>query len=279
MAKLFASITLMTLTFTSYLFAQDTLPKISVKNINKQVIVSWKNNYGAKISYINIQRSKDSLKNFRTIGSVLNPLNKENGFVDSKVDTINYYRVFVAFSGGTYFFSRSKKPAMDTIQAKAIVQIETPSIVPVIELPPPQPLPLPPAPLPTKPARSNAIEKEEDLIPARKFHPKPAPVGFVPNKFIFTDKDNNLIISLPDAEKENFSIRFFDHKNHLILEIKKVMESYMIAEKVNFIHTGWFYYQLYNDGIFLEKYKFYIGKEGRGGQPPPEIKNNSDSIK
>ena len=274
MPKYFTIIILMLI--NSYLFAQDTLPKISVKNINKQVIVSWKNNYGAKISYINIQRSKDSLKNFRTIGSVLNPLNKENGFVDSKVDTVsNFYRVFVAFSGGTYFFSHSLKPLIDTIRLKPIAQIETPSIVPAVELP--QPLPLPPDPISTKPGTSTSVE--EDLIPARKFHPKRAPVGFVPNKFIFTDKDNNLIISLPDAEKENYSIRFFDIKDHLILEIRKVMESFMIAEKMNFIHTGWIYYQLYNDGILLEKYKFYIGKEGRVGQPPPEIKNNSDSIK
>ena len=275
MPKFFAIIVLLILTFTTYLCSQDTLPKISVKSINKQVIVSWKNNYGAKISYINIQRSKDSLKNFRTIGSVLNPLNKENGFVDSKVDTVNFYRVFVAFSGGTYFFSVSHKPIIDTIRIKTIAQIENPSIVPTVEMP--QPLPWPPDPISTKSATSSSVD--EDLIPARKFHPKRAPVGFVPNKFIYTDKDNNLIISLPDAEKENFSIRFFDFKDRLILEIKKVMESYMVAEKVNFIRTGWLYYQLYNDGILLEKYKFYIGKDGRVGQPPPEIKNSSDSIK
>ena len=275
MLKYFVIILLMVFNFN--LFAQDTLPKISVKNINKQIIVSWKNNYGAKISYINIQRSKDSLKNFRTIGSVLNPLNKENGFVDSKVDTINFYRVFVAFSGGTYFFSISHKPVIDTIRVKAITQKETAPIVPIVELP--QPVLLPSAPVSAKAPTSTSVEKEEELIIFRKFHPKPAPIGFVPNKFIFTDKDNNLIISLPDAEKENFSIRFYDFKDHLILETKKVMESYMIAEKVNFIHTGWFYYQLYNDGILIDKYKFYIGKEGRVGQPPPETKNNADSIK
>ncbi|MEN9568937.1 MAG: hypothetical protein RL172_168, partial [Bacteroidota bacterium] len=65
--------------------AQDTLPIISVKKISDKVIVSWVNNYGANISTINIQRSKDSLKNYTTIGSVLDPMNKENGFVDGRV--------------------------------------------------------------------------------------------------------------------------------------------------------------------------------------------------
>lgn len=277
MHKYFATLILIIISFTTCLFAQDTLPKISVKNINNQIIISWKNNYGAKISYINIQRSGDSLKNFRTIGSVLNPLNKENGFVAGKIDSVQYfYRVFVAFTGGTYFFSHPQKPVIDTIRAKVIVQVEVPAILPTVELPQYQPQPLP---APTKEVTNNTVQKEEDLIPARKFHPKRIPTGFVPNKFVFTDKENNLVISLPDAEKENFSLRFFDPKEKLILEIKKITEPYLVAEKVNFIHSGWFYYQLYNDGILLEKYKFYIGKEGRIGQPPPETKSNIDSIK
>lgn len=273
MLKSFAILILIIITFTNCLFAQDTLPKISVKNINKQIVVSWKNNYGAKISYINIQRSRDSLKNFRTIGSVLNPLSKENGFVDGKPDSVQYfYRVFVAFAGGTYFFSHPQKPIIDTIRAKLIASVETPSVVPTTETPQYQ---LPPI----KEVLNNTAAKEEDLIPARKFHPRRAPVGFVSNKFVFTDKDNNLVISLPDAEKENFSLRFFDPKEKLILEIKKITEPYLVAEKVNFIHTGWFYYQLYNDGILLDKYKFYIGKEGKIGQPPPESKINIDNNK
>lgn len=262
--------------FTINLFAQDTLPKVSVTNINKQIIVSWKNNYGAKISYINIQRSKDSLKNFRTIGSVLNPLNKENGFLDGKLDSTNYfYRVFVVFAGGTYFFSIAQKPMLDTIRKKIAAHLEVVTVEPEAELPLPSILP-PPTILPKKGAK---VKEEEELLIFRKFPPKRVPIGFVPNKFIFTDKENNLVINLPDAEKENYSLQFFDFKEKLILEIKKVKESYLIAEKVNFIHTGWYHYQLYNDGILLEKYKFYIGKEGRVGQPPPEIKNNRDSLK
>ena len=254
------------------LFSQDTLPKVSVSNINKQIIVSWKNNYGAKISFINIQRSKDSLKNFRTIGSVLNPLNKENGFLDGKLDSTNYfYRVFVVFTGGTYFFSVAKKPMVDTIRRKVAAHLETVTAEPEAELALSLVLP------PTK--RGSKIKEEEELLIFRKFAPKRVPIGFVPNKFIFTDKENNLIINLPGAEKENYSLMFFDFKEKLILEIKKIKESYLIAEKVNFIHTGWYHYQLYNDGILLEKYKFYIGKEGRIGQPPPEIKNNRDSLK
>ena len=99
----------------SQCFAQDTLPKISVKNISNKIIVSWKNTYGANISNINIQRSYDSIKNFTTIGSVLEPMNRENGFVDNKEPTAYvFYRVFVAFEGGRYIFSKSYRPVIDS---------------------------------------------------------------------------------------------------------------------------------------------------------------------
>lgn len=262
-------------------YAQDSLPNISVKNMSNQIVISWKNNYGAKISNINIQRSYDSLKNFTTIGTVLNPLNKENGYVDRSAASPNmFYRVFVAFEGGTYFFSKSHKPVIElpvepvkdttqkiafdftlrptlidtTAASQAIIDNNTAETAPAA-IPPP-------ATVPTI---------QEDLIPARKFPPKPkAPAGFVPSKFIFSNRENNLIINLQDADKEHFSLQFFDEKNRPVFEIKKITEPYLIVEKVNFLHTGWFYYHLYNDDVLLEKYKFYIGKDGWSGPPPPE---------
>ena len=219
------------------IFAQDTLPRISVKISGNQVVVSWKNTFGANISNINIQRSTDSIKNFATIGTVLSPLNRENGFVDHKAGGANmFYRVFVAFEGGTYFFSHSHRPVIDTSHTVAMPY--------------------------------------EDLLPETKNHQKSTTAtGFVPSKFIYTNRENNLIINLPDADKEKFSLHFFDDRDKKVLEITKIPETYLIVEKVNFLHSGWFYYNLYNDGILLEKYKFYISKDGRGGPPPPETKN------
>lgn len=244
--------------FTGRCFGQDTLPRISVKNISNQIIVSWKNNYGANISNINIQRSFDSVKNFITIGTVLNPMSKENGYVDSKAINPNmFYRVFVAFEGGTYIFSRSHKPVIDTFkqQAKdvqgirdALGDFTTSGIVPLTTV-------------------------EENLLPASKKPVKPrVPQGFVPSKFIYSNKENNLIVSLPDAGTQHFSLYFFDDKDRPVFEIKKIKEPFLIVEKVNFLHTGWFYYHLYDDGILLEKYKFYIAKDGWAGPPPSETK-------
>lgn len=292
MGKEFLFFIIVMTVFAERSIAQDTLPKITVKNINNLIIVSWKNNYGAKVSNINIQRSKDSLKNFITIGTVLNPLNKENGFVDHKTSAINFfYRVFVAFEGGTYIFSRSQHPVVDPVKAVENTVTNKPAATPEVTEPithfpittVPKTVSEPaPATVPaTAPITAPVTIVEDplseaakaDFLPHIKIPKSLVPVGFVPSKFIFTNKENNLVISLPDAEKLKYSLRFFDDKNKPLFEIKKITEPYLLMEKVNFIRSGWFYYTLYDDGIFLEKYKFYISKDGRFGPLPPEQKN------
>jgi hypothetical protein len=214
--------------FTGTVFAQDTLPRISVIGLSGKVIISWRNTYGAKISNINIQRSSDSLKRFATIGTVLNPLNRENGYVDTKPpqDRI-FYRVFIAFEGGEYIFSKSHRPVIDT-SADAISVIDFPL--------------------------------EERKEPVKAGEP-----GFVPSKFVFTGRDNNVIINLPDAATRKFSIKFFDENDKPVFEINKITEPYLILEKVNFLHAGWFKYHLFDNDILLEKFKFFIARETRNG--------------
>jgi hypothetical protein len=211
-------------------YAQDTLPRISVKNISNKVIISWRTTYGARITTINIQRSSDSIKNFTTIGSVLEPNNRENGFVDSKAPSPNmFYRVFVAFQGGSYVFTKSYRPVIDT--SKSVT----------------------------------------DIIIQPQYQPE-EPTGFIASKFIFTGKDNNIIIDLPDAVTSKYSIKFFDENDKPVFEISKVSEPYLTIEKVNFLHSGWFYFKLYENGVIKEKNQFYIPKEGRFGIPAEEIK-------
>jgi len=226
MVKFIFSCCLLSFIFTEYAAAQDTLPKISVINRNGKVIISWINTYGATISNINIQRSSDSIKRFGTIGTVLNPMNKENGFVDTKYTGVKmFYRVFVAFEGGAYIFSKSYQPVIDTSRQ---------------ELP------------------DYEEEKKELYKPVTSG-------GFVPSKFVFTGKDNNVIISLANASREKYSIHFFDENDRPLFILRHIKEPYLIVDKVNFTRSGWFKYHLYNDAILLEKFKFFIPRDSRNG--------------
>src|SRR5215212_7555833 len=98
------------------LFAQDTLPRLTVVNISNHILISWTNPY-FNLTTINIQRSYDSTKNFKTIGTILDVKNKKNGYADNKPPYNKmFYRVFVSFEGGTYLFTKSYRPIVDTLK-------------------------------------------------------------------------------------------------------------------------------------------------------------------
>src|SRR5258708_34174775 len=108
---------LVSLCLCNSLFAQDTLPKLSVNNISGHAIISWTNPF-TSLTTINIQRSFDSTKNFNTIGTILDVKNKKNGYVDMKpLSSKMFYRVFISFQGGSYIFTKSYRPFIDTSKA------------------------------------------------------------------------------------------------------------------------------------------------------------------
>jgi len=196
-------------------FAQDTLPNISVTQISNKVLISLTNAF-TSLTTINIQRSYDSLKNFTTIGSVLNVHAASNGFVDPKEFTRpQYYRLFISFEGGTYIFTKSHRPVVDTL--------------------------------------SNISEIANIRQTVKTW--------FTPSKLVYTGKDNNIIIDLPDAEKKKYSINIVEENGALVFEFKKITESLLTLDKVNFLHAGLFNFEIYSDGVLLEKHKVYIPKD------------------
>ncbi len=96
----------------------------------------------------------------------------------------------------------------------------------------------------------------------------PVQTWFAPSKLVYTGKENNVIISLPDAEKKKYSIKFFEEDGTFLFEIKKITETYLTLDKVNFVHAGLFNFEIYADGLLIEKHKFYIPKDG---QPRPAL--------
>ena len=100
------------LTFSAAnIFAQDTLPDFTVKNLNGRITISWFNNYVKEVKAISIQRSYDSIRNFSTFASVPNPKNTKNGFIDKNAPYDKmFYRLFIVFDSGGYVYSRSGKP-------------------------------------------------------------------------------------------------------------------------------------------------------------------------
>ncbi len=213
--------------------AQDTLPKITVVQLGKKVLVTWNNPF-FNVTHINVQRSPDSLKNFTTIGSLLDVSPGVNGFTDPKefIPSDQYYRLFISFHGGSYIFTKSHRPGKDTLNNMPEIS------KPIVE-----------KPVTTEPPKLN-----------RNI--------FVPSQHVYTGKDNNVIISLPDAARKKYSIRFYRADGSFLFEVSKINEKLLTLDKANFLRAGLFIFELYDNNIIIERHKFYIPKDG---QPMPEL--------
>jgi hypothetical protein len=232
--------------------AQDTLPAITVKSLSNTVLVSWTNPFET-LTTINIQRSFDSLKNFRTIGSILDVMNKQNGFADARPPTLKmFYRVFIVFEGGAYIFSKSYRPVKDSVKPVPIKQVE--DIVIVDE--------------PKKPL--SKIDSAFINLP-------PLPVvkpSYVPSRYVYTGKDNNVVIALKDAAIRKYKVKFYDESKTPIFEINKITEPFLTIEKVNFLHAGKFYFEIFEEEFLMEEHWFFIQKDGKFTNSQSEINRN-----
>lgn len=209
-------------------FAQDTLPKFTVTNAGPtRNIIGWVNNYGL-VKQISVQRSFDSLTNFKTILSVADPNSRQNGFADTKAPNSRmFYRLFVVLGQGQYFFSTSKRPVIDSFHL----------------------------------TKNGLIDQAKDSV---SIGIKPGVVrrnDFIPSFYVYTNKDGYLFINLPDAEKKKYHIKFYEDDDTFLFELKNIKEPALTLDKTNFMHAGWFKFELYNDDKLIEKNKFYLAKD------------------
>jgi hypothetical protein len=227
--------------------AQDTLPKFTVRNIgSNKIVISWVNTF-KNIRQVSIQRSFDSLKDFKTIATVPDPTVPENGFLDSKAASDRmFYRLYIMLEKGAFFFSPTKRPVFDStaIKKKILDSIEAKKRMitngRMDKIPGTDSVSI---------QGPNPILKEKEKITL-----------FVASKYVYTMEDGYVRISLPEGIKK-YSVKFFDEKDVLVLEIKEIPLKSFKIDKSNFYHSGWFKFELYEDGKLFEKHKFLIPKE------------------
>jgi len=207
--------------------AQDTLPRFSVNNLgNNRIVIGWVNGLGA-MRQISIQRSFDSAKNYKTILSVADPNAVQNGYADTKAPNEHmWYRLFYVQGNGSYAFTMARRP--DTTRAVAVAKtVEATS------------------PETTTPKKDSAVIKNP---------------AFVPSFYVYTNNANEVFINLPDADKKNYSLKFFDEANNFLFDIKGIKETGLTLDKTNFYHAGWFWFELYNEDKLVERHKFYLAR-------------------
>jgi hypothetical protein len=210
-------------------FAQDTLPKFTVTNAGAtRNIIGWVNTYGL-VKQISVQRSFDSLTNFKTILNVADPNSRQNGFADTKAPNSQmFYRLFIVLGQGQFLFTSSKRPA-------AVDEFSL--------------------------TKNGLIDKARDSVSIGIKPGIPRRNDFIPSFYVYTNKDGYLFINLPDAAKKKYHIKFYEEDDSFLFELKEIKEPALTLDKTNFLHAGWFKFELYNDEKLIEKNKFYLAKE------------------
>jgi hypothetical protein len=255
--------------------SQQVLPAITVKNLNGKIVVSWLNEYKKPIQNILIQRSYDSLKNYSTVGTVLNPQNTENGYPDANPPYNKmYYRITITFEGGTYVIGPATRPVKEVYEPEPI---DITAIPPSAE----ETSPLSPE-IDSGETTEMTLTKKVDNLPETKNNatkkndlskgnsniniktitpPKRIIETAYPSVRVFTSKQNIVVIHIAEAITRKYHIKFFDENEKLVFEVKKIPEDYLYLEKSNFVHSGWFRFEIYEDGILFEKNKLFVGKD------------------
>ncbi len=242
------------------ILAQDTLPYFTVKNFGqKRIVVSWKNNFPI-VKQIGIQRSYDSLRFYKTILTVADPMLPENGYFDTKALTDSmFYRLFIVLDKGEFIFTEPLKPVLDTIKQivfdlngnidgranildnksingdqryKDIIFKSTDSLVIFSRI---------------DSAELARLEKKQNI--------------FIPSLFVFSQRDGYIQISLPEAGSKSYSIKFYEEDDRLLFEMKDIYNSSFKIDKTSFYHSGWFKFELFEENKLIEKSKFFLAKD------------------
>ena len=86
-------------------------------------------------------------------------------------------------------------------------------------------------------------------------------VDFIPSFYVYTNREGYVYVNLPDADRRKYHIKFFEEDNDFLFELKNINETGLTLDKANFIHGGWFRFELYNGDRLVEKNKFYLAKD------------------
>lgn len=203
------------------------LPDFEAQAVKKGVQLQWTLPEGfPHISRMGVQRSADSLYNFSTIGYAMAAGSKQGQFIDTHpLGDSGYYKLIFVKPDGSYFFSQTI-----FFHGQTATTISHPEIAI-------QPV--------NKPARKDSAVVNR-------------PPAYHPSIYVFTNPSGNITLSLPDAGAHTYHLVFYDSTGMRVLEIPHIGQSLLTLDKSNFLHAGWFHYELYDGNKLIEKWKLYV---------------------
>jgi len=250
--------------------AQNALPDFSADNMgNNKTRISWINPFGENCIQLMIQTSYDSTRGFKTIFSTESPQLPQNGFVYSITYPAKlYFRIFYILNGNAYYFTAAKRPILlGSGESETTVNEQTK---------------LDPIRIITIRTKDSVVARvnyadyfrfkdsmakytkdtlyilTQDEVLIKPFNPENY---FRPSMYVITNKDGFVTIRLPDAPTKNYKIVFLTMQNEKLFTINHIQDSELVLDKTNFVHAGWYKFELYEDNKLKEKNKILLQRD------------------
>lgn len=106
--------------------------------------------------------------------------------------------------------------------------------------------------------RDTLVFIDGDTLLIKPFIP---PEVYKVSNYVYTGRYGNIHVSLPEAGRRRYAVKFFDETNKLLFELSEIKDPALIVDKTNFHHAGWFRFELYDRDQLKEKNKLFIPKE------------------
>ncbi|HYJ62615.1 MAG TPA: hypothetical protein VEV62_02645 [Parafilimonas sp.] len=258
---------LVALSVIFYLHLQAQQFAINVSAVNNKVRIEWVNPYRDSVVQLNIQRSWDSVKNFRTIFVPLSPELPQNGYVDETAGYPGmYYRAFYVLANGSFFFTKAKKvtsgldftnevPVEQANDTSFLVTIhDDDSVIAQLSY------------NGYKHFKDSIINYTRDTLYSlsdadiliRYYNND---IKWIPSTHVFTTSDGYVQIYLADALQNNYKLRVLDENHKQLFVIQHITQPQLLLDKTDFMQSGWYYFELFENDKLKERNKFYIPKD------------------
>ncbi|NNV57601.1 hypothetical protein [Limnovirga soli] len=294
MMRRFSLVFIFPLFFAGLGQAQTILPDFNAENLGKnKVRISWVNNFGNRCIQLNVQASKDSLKGYRTIFSTESPQLPQNGFI--YVQSFPYkmfYRIFYILDSNQFMFSAPKiagdilPPVTQTNKVdnenKDTLQFVEKKEMQVVNAEIPVKKPDPPRIISIYKADSlftqleySVYKKFRDSVNKRKdtllvlgqnevqLKPFDPASIYTPSIFVLINQNGFVKLNLPDAASKKYKVVFYELDGKKLFSINNISDTAITIDKTDFIHAGWFKFELYENEKLIERNKILLQKDLR----------------
>ncbi len=248
--------------------SQNPLPDFSVEDFgNYKVRVSWINPFGEDCIQLTVQASIDSSRNFKTIFSTESPQLPQNGFVYTMPFPAKWYvRISYILVGNAFYSSASKSPFPISPIVNRIPQNEVADTTRIITV-------IAKDSVLAEMSYTNYMHFKDSIalrtkdtlfilsqeqVLLKPFDPYNI---YTPSIYVKANEDGLIQIRLPDAGEKNYKLIFFDVDGKKLFVIKRVTESDLLIDKANFLHAGWFNFELYEDNKLKERNKILLQRD------------------